>query len=203
MDWDPPAGRYHHGALAVRTLGEDGEPTVLVHGLCGSNLYWGAAYDRLATRGLVAVPDLLGFGSSPRLADTAYGPDDHAEALGAALGEVGIAGPALVVAHSTGCLVALRLAVRHPRLVSGIVGFGPPLYPTPARRAVAWPTSGCCRGFSPPTAQWLGVCASGPVETIPRRPPAWGSFCDPICRWPSPATGSATRGRPTQALYVE
>jgi pimeloyl-ACP methyl ester carboxylesterase len=51
--------------LAVRTLGQ-GPPTVLLHGLLGSDRYWGGGFDRLADSGLLLAPDLLGFGAFPR-----------------------------------------------------------------------------------------------------------------------------------------
>ncbi len=128
VDWASPGGRSHHGTLHARVVGGGGDSVVLLHGLAASNRYWGAKFDALAEGGRLVVPDLLGFGSSPRPA-VDYGPDDHADAVAATLVELGVDAPALVVAHSTGCLVALRLAARYPDLVAGIVGFGPPLYP--------------------------------------------------------------------------
>ncbi len=126
--WLPPQGEVHQASLAVRTLGAGDHAFLLVHGLAGSNLYWGAQYEELADHALLVVPDLLGFASSPRPDSDDYGPDAHADALAATLHQVGVERPAVVVAHSTGCLVALRLAARHPALVAGILGFGPPLY---------------------------------------------------------------------------
>jgi pimeloyl-ACP methyl ester carboxylesterase len=132
LDWTPPSGRAHSGTLHARIVdGEgdgEGDVVVLLHGLGASNLYWGAKYDQLACGGLLVAPDLLGFGSSPR-PHVHYTPDDHADAVAATLSEVGVNRPAIVVAHSIGCLVALRLAARHPDRVGGVVGFGPPLYP--------------------------------------------------------------------------
>jgi pimeloyl-ACP methyl ester carboxylesterase len=115
--------------LAVRTLGTTGPPVVLLHGLAASGRYWGAAYDGLAVDHRLVVPDLLGFGRSPRPA-AGYGPDDHADAVVRCLQDVGAADePALLVGHSLGTLVALRLADRYPELVAGVVGFGPPIAP--------------------------------------------------------------------------
>ena len=100
---------------------------LLLHGLGGSERYWGAAYDELAEERRLVVPDLLGFGNSPRSA-AGYSADDHADAVAACLVEVAGAEAAVVAAHSVGCVVALRLALRHPHLVSSIVAFCPPLY---------------------------------------------------------------------------
>jgi pimeloyl-ACP methyl ester carboxylesterase len=126
--WSPAGGTLFPGTLAVRTLGTAGPPVLLLHGLPSSGRFWGAEYDTLAAHARLVVPDLLGFGRSPR-PTAGYGPDDHADAVAATLHGVGADDePALVVGHSVGALVALRLAVRHPRLVAGIVGFGAPIY---------------------------------------------------------------------------
>jgi len=115
------------GRLFVRTLGTSGRPFLLLHGLGGSSRYWGAAYDGLTAAGRSVAPDLLGFGRSQR-PTTGYTADDHADAIVGCLDELGVVEPAVVGAHSLGCLVALALAVRHPDRVAAIVGAGPPLY---------------------------------------------------------------------------
>lgn len=94
-------------------LGDTGPPIVLLHGLVGSGRYWGGAYDALATHRRVIVPDLLGFGRSPRPA-AGYGPDDHAYAVRPCLDDLGIGEPVAIGAHSLGSLIALRFAATHP-----------------------------------------------------------------------------------------
>ncbi len=125
--WIAPGLVNVRSPLAARVLGA-GSPIVLVHGLGASNCYWGGAYDRLADRHLLIVPDMLGFGESPR-PPHGYGPGDHAAALAQSIESTGAQGRALVAAHSVGCLIALRLAATRPELVAGIVAFGPPIYP--------------------------------------------------------------------------
>lgn len=128
VTWSPASGTIRPGTLAVRTLGASGRPVVLLHGLAASGQFWGAEYDTLADHARLIVPDLLGFGRSPRPA-SGYGPNDHADALAATLHALGVHDePAVVVGHSVGALVAVRLAARHPALVASIVGFGPPIY---------------------------------------------------------------------------
>ena len=100
---------------------------MLLHGLVGSSNYWGAAYDALAESHRLVVPDLLGFGRSPR-PEHGYTLDDHVGALVRCLDDLDIHEPALVAAHSLGVLIAVHFAAAHPDRVSGIVGFGPPLY---------------------------------------------------------------------------
>jgi pimeloyl-ACP methyl ester carboxylesterase len=128
IEWFPPSGINHRGALAARVLGSAGRPVVLLHGLTGSNRYWGAAFDALAADSRLVVSDLLGFGASP-CPPTGYSGADHAKAVAGCLQELGWADqPAVVGAHSMGFLIALHLAHDYPELVAAIVAFAPPLY---------------------------------------------------------------------------
>lgn len=125
--WIAPGGIRHRGILTARVLGDRGVPVVLLHGIAGSSNFWGAAYDSLADRARLVAPDLLGFGDSPWPA-SGYGPDEHADAVVACLQEIGIQVPAIVVGHSLGALIALRIAVRYPDRVRSVVGLAPPIY---------------------------------------------------------------------------
>ena len=129
--WLTPAGVARDGALHVRTLGT-GRPVVLLHGLLGSGRFWGGTFDALAQCHQLIVPDLLGFGRSPRPDLSRYDPPAHAAAVATALDEAGADGPATLVAHSLGVIVALAIADEHPDLVQSVIGFGPPLYPDAA-----------------------------------------------------------------------
>jgi pimeloyl-ACP methyl ester carboxylesterase len=131
VSWASGAGTQHDGALHARTLGDGAAGVLLLHGLGGSNAYWGAAYDTLAGTGRLVVPDLLGFGASPR-PPSGYTVNDHVRALANVLDELGVTGPVIVGGHSLGCLLALALAAQYPDLVAGVVAFCPPLYPDEA-----------------------------------------------------------------------
>lgn len=126
--WLRPAGVERNGALHVRTLGT-GRPVVLLHGLLGSGRFWGGTFDALAQCHQLIVPDLLGFGRSPRPEHSRYDPPAHAASVATALDEACADGPATLVAHSLGVIVALALAGERPDLVRSVIGFGPPLYP--------------------------------------------------------------------------
>lgn len=181
IDWSPPRGVEHRGSLAARVLG-DGPPVVLLHGLVGSGVYWGGAFDAIADRHRLVVPDLLGFGRSPRPAH-GYTAQDHVAALVACLDEVGAVGAAVVGAHSAGTAVALRLAVTHPERVRAVVAFGPPLYPTPeSARSHLAAMGPMARVFTLPgplaaaACRWVcnhrSLAARIAVVTHPRLPPA-------------------------------
>ena len=130
VDWRPPRPRTMLSPLAARVIGE-GTPIVLLHGLGASGVYWGSAYDRLGDGHSLVVPDLLGFGASPRPC-AGYGPDEHVAALEACLDAAHVQQPAVVVTHSAGAIVALRLAATRRERVRAVIMFGPPLYPDPA-----------------------------------------------------------------------
>ena len=130
VDWRPPGTRTMLLPLAARVIGE-GTPIVLLHGLGASGAYWGSAYDRLGDGHRLVVPDLLGFSASPRPA-VGYGPAEHVAAIEACLDAAHVQQPAVVVAHSAGAIVALRLAATRRERERAVITFGPPLYPDPA-----------------------------------------------------------------------
>jgi (E)-2-((N-methylformamido)methylene)succinate hydrolase len=99
--------------------GGAGETVVLLHGLGGSAANWAEVVDRLVPGRRVLAVDLPGHGGSDPLPRGAV-LDDYADAVAGAI-EGRDGAPALVVGHSFGGQVALRLAVRHPRLVRGLV----------------------------------------------------------------------------------
>jgi pimeloyl-ACP methyl ester carboxylesterase len=108
------------GSPKLRYLARgEGAPVLLVHGLGGSALNWAAVAPPLAVRHRVLVPDLPGHGDSdaiPGLSSL----EPFADAL-AAVVEREQAAPVPVIGHSLGGLVAIRLAVRHPELISGLM----------------------------------------------------------------------------------
>ena len=106
------------GRLHYRVCG-NGPPILVLHGLGGTSLNWAAVAPSLVATRRVLVPDLPGHGRS-----TAPGSlvslEPFADAL-AALVEHEKAAPLPVVGHSLGGLVAVRLAVRRPEAVAGLV----------------------------------------------------------------------------------
>jgi pimeloyl-ACP methyl ester carboxylesterase len=114
--------------LHARVWGSGASTLVLLHGLGGSNRYFGAAFDALGQQARLVVPDLLGFGRSPRPERGEYDLDAHAQAVLGALDTLEAGTPLWLGGHSLGALVALRLARRRPDRVRGVVAFAPPLY---------------------------------------------------------------------------
>ncbi len=127
-DWSPPGGEALDAGLHVRLVGDGDRAILLLHGLAGSNRYFGRSFDLLAEHARMVVPDLFGFGHSPRPHGRTYGPQDHVDALMRMLGELDVDGPLAVVGHSAGALLALHLAGRLGARVRAVVAISPPLY---------------------------------------------------------------------------
>jgi pimeloyl-ACP methyl ester carboxylesterase len=73
--------------------------------------------------------DLPGFGASPE-PPSAWGTQDYAEAVAAVLPELDLPVPVVVLGHSFGGRVAVRLAAAHPDAVKALVLTGVPLVRT-------------------------------------------------------------------------
>ena len=98
-----------------------GAPVVLVPGLFGCAYGFRHLLDRLPAAGYRAiVVEPLAIGGSPRPQRADYSLTAQADRLAAAIRQLDTV-PVLVVAHSVSGSIALRLAVRHPELVRGVV----------------------------------------------------------------------------------
>lgn len=100
-------------------VGGEGPAIVLIHGLGGAASNWIELAPQLARDQRVLVPDLPGHGGSSPL-PAAPNLEPYADRLGLVLEREQMT-PVVVVGHSLGCVVALRLAMRRPELVSGLV----------------------------------------------------------------------------------
>lgn len=117
-------------ALFVRLAGGgSAQPLVLLHGLASSSRYW-LPYVRLLGGRRLVLPDLLGFGRSPKPATSAYTPQDHVSALAAALTRLrgrGLVPPFDLVGQSAGSVVALHYATACPDDVRRLALIGLPV----------------------------------------------------------------------------
>ena len=104
---------------------------MLLHGLGGTWDYWGRTMTLLAERARCVALDLPGFGHSDA-PPGGFDLDSAVDELAGALRELAV-GPAAVCGHSLGGPLAVRLALRHPDIVSRVVLVGPSgLKPAPA-----------------------------------------------------------------------
>jgi len=110
----------------------DGPPAVLVlHGWRRTHTDFAASFGPGAPGGAVPTlaPDLPGFGATPE-PPRAWGSEEYAEAVARLLeGRDGPGGGSgvVVVGHSLGGRIAVRLAAGHPELVGALVLTGAPL----------------------------------------------------------------------------
>ncbi|MBD0270935.1 MAG: alpha/beta hydrolase [Acetobacteraceae bacterium] len=109
-----------------------GRPVVLLHGnaVTGADYNTSGVADRLVGKHRVVVFDRPGFGHSQRPRGRRWTAAEQADLIHAALARLDV-GPAVVVGHSWGTLVALALAERHPRGVAGLVLLSGYYFPVP------------------------------------------------------------------------
>lgn len=114
--------------------GGEGEPAfVLLHGFAGNLFTWDKVFDQFASRGQTIAYDRPPFGLSERLVEgdwgesNPYNPDAAIDQLIAMLDAQGI-DRAILVGNSAGGTLALRAALAHPELVSGLVLTSPAVY---------------------------------------------------------------------------
>ena len=132
------------------TIAGTGATVVLVPGLFGSAFGYRHLLERLPAAGYRAVViEPLGIGRSPRPKHADYSLTAQADRIATVLVSLR-EGPALVVAHSVSASMALRLAYRHPELVSSVIS----LDGGPAEEAA---TPGFRRAMRyAPWIKWLG-----------------------------------------------
>ena len=116
--------------ILKRTIDQGkGQPVVLLHGLGRTGADWQPVVEGLGYFPFRIVAfDLLGFGKSPKPAWLEYDIDDHARAVIASLEKQRLPQPAVLVGHSMGCLIAVRVARWRPDLVRHLVLYEMPLY---------------------------------------------------------------------------
>lgn len=125
--WHQKFKRPHHLAKTVDT--GTGQTVVLLHGIGRSGQVWQHVVEQLAKLPYRVVAfDLLGFGASPKPDWLEYDVDDHAQAVLASIQQLRPKGPIILVGHSMGCLVAVRVARLRPDLTKHLVLYEMPLY---------------------------------------------------------------------------
>ncbi|MBI3132641.1 MAG: alpha/beta hydrolase [Acidobacteria bacterium] len=113
--------------LAFTRTGK-GPGLVLIHGFAGNRGVWKDTAKALSAKFTVLAVDLPGCGESPALPPGQVDFGAVADQV-AKLGRRELEGSFVVVAHSMGGLVALRMGSRHPESVRGLVFLDSPLRP--------------------------------------------------------------------------
>lgn len=125
--WHDWFGRPYY--LARRVDVGEGQPIVLLHGIGQNGHIWQHVIKQLREHPWRVVAfDLLGFGDSPKPDWKQYTVDDHASAVIASLERARLKHKIVLVGHSMGCLVAVRVARLRPDLIQHLVLYEMPLY---------------------------------------------------------------------------
>lgn len=112
-------------SVFIETAG-DGQPVVCIHGLGGSSNTWTPVLDAFEGFHVIRV-DLPGSARSS-LGERKLSIELYVDVVADVLQELNAAG-AHIVAHSMGTIVAMHLALAHPKLVKSLALFGPLLAP--------------------------------------------------------------------------
>jgi len=118
--------------------GPAGAPTVLaLHGITESRRYWLPRILPLSERFRLIVPDLPGFGMSPK-PFTDYTPDFFIDSIEALLEQEAPGATLAILGHSLGALLALEFAARHPQRVERLVLLSLPRFDDPDEAHRVW-----------------------------------------------------------------
>ncbi|KAK5170671.1 uncharacterized protein LTR77_005261 [Saxophila tyrrhenica] len=138
---DVPSTRDQQGlrkvgdkALHVKEAGIDsGPPAIFVHGLGGTMDYWTPLLHstNLNSAYKCYLLDLEGHGLSPTVPQSKLSIASFAADVKALCTEASITTDLTILAHSMGCLVAMRFTLDNPGMVSKLILVGPPPSPLP------------------------------------------------------------------------
>ena len=119
LDWK---GTTVDGRPAVYGEAGDGDPAVFLHGWGLDHKAYKRALSRLVRAGLhVYAPALPGFGGTAALPDGHGDLGDYGDWVAAFLVSVGVRSPVLLMGHSFGGGVAVKVAHDHPEQVRALV----------------------------------------------------------------------------------
>lgn len=127
-------------ALHYVEHGRRGAPVILfLHGITGSRRYWETKVRALARDYRLILPDLPGFGLSPK-PHVDYTMTFFRDSVRGLVEEIGLdRAPIQIVAHSLGGLIALEYAARHGAHVRRMVIFSLPRFTDPVTaHAIFW-----------------------------------------------------------------
>jgi pimeloyl-ACP methyl ester carboxylesterase len=127
--------KVHDKPVYYKNLGSrSGPPVVFVHGLGGSSEYYRPLIHSLdiTMSHQLWVFDLEGHGLTPTSPLSRLSIESFAADLSGLFEVEDIPSNATIVAHSIGCLVAVKFALAHPEKVGKLILLGPPLTPLEA-----------------------------------------------------------------------
>ncbi|HXH27806.1 MAG TPA: alpha/beta hydrolase [Candidatus Polarisedimenticolia bacterium] len=131
--------RSHLALHYVERGAEDAPAILFLHGITGSRRYWLRRVRSLADRYRLVLPDLIGFGLSPK-PHVEYTVELFRDSVRRLVEELNLSDrPLSIVAHSLGSLVALEYAARYGSHLDRMVLFSLPRFNDPiTAHAIFW-----------------------------------------------------------------
>lgn len=113
--------------LSYHLKGQGKEKLLFLHGLMGSHRYWDAFVPEFSSRHQIILPDLLGFGESPK-PYSGYTVKGHVEKIQNVISDASLSKTPLdIIGHSMGALLALNFAAAHPEQVKSLILINAPM----------------------------------------------------------------------------
>ncbi|PKA54219.1 cardiolipin-specific phospholipase [Apostasia shenzhenica] len=130
----PGAGDLLH--VACEGNAAAAEDVLFIHGFISSSAFWTETVFQnfspaARKRYRFFAVDLLGFGRSPKPAESLYTMREHVDMIERSVLERYRVGSFHIVAHSLGSILAVALAVKHPAAVKSLTLLSPPYFPVP------------------------------------------------------------------------
>ena len=124
VKWIKLNGKWNSLKFPV-VIGGEGDPILLLHGFDSSFLEFRRIYESLKRNFQVIIPDLLGFGFSPRCATKEYNPSKIILYLVDIIQALKITNNLKIVGASMGGATALKLAFEIPNSIEKIILLSP------------------------------------------------------------------------------
>jgi pimeloyl-ACP methyl ester carboxylesterase len=105
-----------------------GRPVILLHGALSTHRYWNGVAAHLEAERRLLLPDLLGYGSSPKPRQASYSVAQFIACLEHTFEQYTFKTPPILAGHSLGANIALKWALQNPEKFSGLVLSSPLLF---------------------------------------------------------------------------
>ena len=124
------SGNKKENVVLIFVDREAEEDVLFIHGFISSSLFWTETVfpnfsEETKSRYRLFAVDLLGFGRSPKPADSLYTLNEHVDMIERSVLEPYRLKRFHIVAHSLGCILALALAVKYPGAVKSLTLLAP------------------------------------------------------------------------------
>ena len=124
VNWIRLNEKWNHSEFPV-VIGGSGKPILFLHGFDSSFLEFRRIYPFLKKKYQLIIPDLLGFGFTPRIASKQYNPHKIISNLLDILNTLKLKNSLMLVGASMGGSVAINLAKEIPDLIDKIILLSP------------------------------------------------------------------------------